>query len=263
MLAQPGLERREEAAAARCARRPASRSATSRAPRRGPARRAPRSCCARRPAPRSPSTRSRARPLEAVEVELACSPGPSSRCAARRPGAPRRSTAGTAPRRSARPARRAGTRAAGDRRSSRCRRVGRRVDDPERRRRRVLRRSGRVGVERVALVEQRVDELVEPAHRASRRAVGDRRVEASAARARARRARSSVERLGLEPDEAARRDSGVSISSRHTASEQPVPRVAAPRHQRDLQPVVLAASRRSCPLKWKVSGTAPSSSASR
>ncbi len=36
-----------------------------------------------------------------------------------------------------------------------------RVDDPERRRRRVLRRTGRVGIEGVALHQQRLDELVE------------------------------------------------------------------------------------------------------
>ena len=43
--------------------------------------------------------------------------------------------------------------------------VGGRVHDPERRRRRVLRRARRVGVELVALPEQGVDELVEVAHR--------------------------------------------------------------------------------------------------
>ena len=49
-------------------------------------------------------------------------------------------------------------------------RVGRRVDDPERRRGRVLGRAGRVRVQRVALVQQRVDELVDAAvsHRAPR-----------------------------------------------------------------------------------------------
>ncbi len=40
-------------------------------------------------------------------------------------------------------------------------RVAGRVDDPERRRRRVLAGAGRVRVERVALEEQRVDELVD------------------------------------------------------------------------------------------------------
>ena len=80
-------------------------------------------------------------------------------------------------------------------------RVGGRVDDPERRRRGVLGRSRRVGVERVALVEQRVDQL---AHESiSRRRAAPRRTRrASAAPRRAFSrcsARSVVSCSGIQP----------------------------------------------------------------
>ena len=131
-------------------------------PRPPPGRRT-RSCCARRPAPRSPSTRSRARPS---------SPSKSNGCGLTRLGeldpALDRLVALAA---GLQEAHGGATRGAGPSSAHSSRRwskvaglpagVGRRVDDPERRRRGVLGGARRVGVERVALVEQRLHQLVE------------------------------------------------------------------------------------------------------
>ena len=129
---------------------------------------APRTCCARssaRPPTRPPRLGAQ---REAPAVELGRHP-----LAERRPGRARRGA------RRPRGARRSGPGSGASRsecvrgagighalepgmveRPGALRRVGRRVHDPERRRGRVLGRPGRVRVQRVALVEQRCDELL-------------------------------------------------------------------------------------------------------
>ena len=72
-------------------------------------------------------------------------------------------------------------------------RVGRRVDDPERGRRRVLGRARRVGVQGVALVEQRAQELLERGIHVSPPPAGRRRRRRRTA-ARARRAGARARR---------------------------------------------------------------------
>ena len=108
-------------------------------------------------------------------------------------------------------------------------RVLRRVDDPERRRRRVLGRLGRVGIELVALPHERVDERLERGHPQQLR---DRGVVAGQPVGGLARG-EPVERRGLQAHPAAAR-----VVGRH----QRAPRLhrqlaggrAAPRHHRDL-----------------------------
>ena len=179
------LERRDEApgdgldhdVGREQARRPAPRRARARAP--------PRSCCGRRRGPArargssSGSQRSRARPRSAARAleleglahpavgELADRRRPELEPALDAPGGARPRPAGTGP---SRPqlGLRLGLEHALEPQVVEGRRqllrVGRRVDDPERGRGRVLGRAGRVRVERVALVEQRA----RPAARAPR-----------------------------------------------------------------------------------------------
>ena len=123
------------------------------------------------------------------------------------------------------------TRAAGGRRSPRCALgVGRRVDDPERRRRRVLGRARRVGVERVALVEKRVDQVLERRVHADQPRLSTRSASTArrAARERAaskvgsprsvRRAASRCDGLAVERDPAAERVVRQSIIRRQTST---------------------------------------------
>ena len=158
-LSQPGaLERRDEAAAAARAARRASRSASAAAPRARRARpangvRVLDAQASRARGPGSPRPRRAIRAPRAPSNSNACSRARRGRRAARPPGGARRvacrkrtsaSTLGASPPRSRHSSRRWSkvARAGG---------VGRRVDDAERRRRRVLCRAGRVRVERVAL----------------------------------------------------------------------------------------------------------------
>ena len=128
-------------------------------------------------------------------------------------------------------------------------RVDRRVDDPERRRRRVLGRARRVGVERVALVEQGVDELLEhqPSSSSATQASKDGRPGLGLALLQA------VERRGLEPHPAAAR-----VVERHhplpVRDGELVLRRAAPRHHRDLHPA-RPRSRGSCPRSGRSAGS--------
>ncbi len=112
----------------------------------------------------------------------------------------------------------------------------RRIDDPERRRRRVLRRARRVGVQRVALVQQRGDELIE--HRRPQQLL-DACVEARQPPRRAAGVQRR-ERLVAQPDPAA---AGVVLGDHRPPGRdrQPKLRGRAPWHRHDLQPPVRAA----------------------
>ena len=120
--------------------------------------------------------------------------------------------------------------------------VGRRVDDPERRGRGVLGRPGRVRVEGVALVEERVDELLQRrAHRASARARqqlrhgGVVRQQAALGRVAAQRG----ERVLAHADEAA----AAPRAARQTSTGRRNWAVDVPRHARHLHPVLAVARR--------------------
>ena len=126
---------------------------------------------------------------------------PRPRSAAARPRGARRSAAGSAPRRVISPS--PSTMHWSSRWSwvvSSVAGVRGRVDDPERGRGRVLGRSRRVRVERVALVEQRVDQLVD-AHRASSSSSATQASSVGSARAAFSRwsARSVSSRSAIQP----------------------------------------------------------------
>ena len=117
--------------------------------------------------------------------------------------------------------------------------VDRWVDDPERRRRRVLRRARRVGEQRVALPQQRADELLELGHGALPEQVGDERVVGVEA-ARGLQRHERVEGLRAQADPAAARILRGDRAAPRRDGHRPLGR-AAPRHLGDLQAVVLAA----------------------
>ena len=201
------LERRHEAAAGRGHDHVGGEQARCAAPPRGRRRRRRTAwCCARTRAPAaarraSGSTRSRARPSRPSKANghrLARAAGSSIRRSSGLGGA-RRWPAGSAPwptRARPRPPPARSPAAGGRRPAGSPLGVGGRVDDPERRGRGVLGGVGRVRVERVALVEQRLDQLVEVAHdsrppRAVAATVAS-KVGSPAARLARRPARSSV-----------------------------------------------------------------------
>ena len=110
-------------------------------------------------------------------------------------------------------------------------RVRRRVDDPERRRGRVLGRARRVRVQRVALVQQRGDELIE--HRARSDSSSATQASKLGRPPRARRAFRALERLVAEADPAAAR---VMLGDHRPPGRDRHPELGrgAPRHRRDL-----------------------------
>ena len=193
---------------------------------RDPAPRAPRSCCARtsRPAParrraaswragRGPARRRRrTRPSRRLRPRPAARRSPRGRRACPVTVSPGSSTSCIRARSNV-------CGAAG--------RVDRRVDDPERRRRRVLGRVRRVRVERVALVEQRGEQALD-AHSSSRTVSSN----VCSPRSALRRA-ERLERLALQADPAAagvvgvdrappdRRPASASAPSSSTARARP------------------------------------------
>ena len=228
-----GGDRRGEAAARARARRGAWSAATTAAPPRDRAPRGPRSCCGRT-SPRAPARR------RAASWRAARGPARASKANSTV------ASASSSTRRSPLSSRKASvpvTRLAGlehelhPRAVERVRRAGRvdrRVDDPERRRRRVLGRARRVRVQRVALVEQRGEQALD-AHSSSRTVSSNVWQPALGLAPRQR-----LERLVPQPDPAA---AGVVGGDRAPPDldRHPPARRAAPRHEHDLQPVVGAA----------------------
>ena len=232
LLAARGLERRDEAAARRPARPRASRAASAAAPRRGRAPRAPSVWFSTRIVMRPSAKRERgaSRAGRRSRTSTVARAGRSTRRAL----ASWRTPAGLQevhlPRH----------RGAVEHRHWICStsnvaplpaRIRGRVDDPERRRRRVLRRARRVRVERVALVQQRVHERVK------HRAAPPRRRRTTAARRRLALLQP-VQRRGLQPHPAA-----AGVVERHhplpVLDRELVARGAAPRDHRDLHVALL------------------------
>ena len=138
-------------------------------------------------------------------------------------------------------------------------RVGRRVDDAERRRRRVLGRARRVRVERVALVQQRAEQLLERRRPSSARLLqqlGDAGVEDGSPGSSCRAA-AARDRVGVQPHPARRWGSGAAIISRQVATGM---RHCA-EHVHGMSTTCIWPSSPRCriePVKWKLSGTSPS-----
>ena len=182
------------------------RARRDRAPRR------PRWCCARQTATRTQPARSPARGAAHAtrhrrRSELRASPARRASAARRLVRSPPGSRKAPSPR--AVSAARPRALQLHPRAVERVRAAGRvrgRVDDPERRRRRVLGRARRVRVQRVALVQQRVDELLQSLTSSSRAAPGSWRRTCAGPRS-ALRARERVERLGAAAGSSRRRGS--------------------------------------------------------